>query len=196
MEAQSGGIPDRLELAQNTAPGGGADDLAALAQKTNNPIGDAWLLITQNDTTLIGGDLIDGDYPGDTELLNVTKFQPVLSFPFRDGAWNFVVRPVVQVTSVPLDDDVGSLIGVSPNDIVADPRLASIAGDPFGRTNGLGDSVLLTLAGPNTDDGWILAGGISQILPTATEDVLGQGKWQAGPAALVVRLGKITAVLA
>ena len=188
-EARHNGFPDRLELAQNDAPGGGADDLAALAQKTNNPIGDAWLLITQNDTTLIGGDLIDGDYPGDTELLNVTKFQPVLSFPFRDGAWNFVVRPVIQVTSVPLDDDVGSLIGVSPNDIVADPRLASIAGDPFGRTNGLGDSVLLTLAGPNTDDGWILAGGISQIFPTATEDVLGQGKWQAGPAALVVRLG-------
>ncbi len=28
------------------------------------------------------------------------------------------------------------------------------------------------------------------IFPTATEDVLGQGKWQAGPAALAVRLGK------
>ena len=44
------------------------------------------MLITQTDTMLIGGDLIDG-----TEVVNVTKFQPVLSVPVLDGAWNFVV---------------------------------------------------------------------------------------------------------
>ncbi len=159
-------------------------DLAKLAQKTNNPISDAWLLITQNDTTLIGGDAIDG-----VEVLNVTKFQPVLSAPMLGGDWNFVLRPVLQFSSVPVDDDVGRLFGTSPNNIVADPSLSAIAADPFGRTTGLGDTVLLTLVGPNSDDGWIFAGGASQILPTATEDVLGQGKWQAGPAALVVRLG-------
>ncbi len=123
------------------------------------------------------------------EVLNVTKFMPVLSAPILGGDWNFVVRPVLQFSSVPVDKDVGSLFGVSPNDIVADPSLTAIATDPFGRTTGLGDTVLLTLAGPNTDDGWIFAGGVSQIFPTATEDVLGQGKWQAGPAALVARLG-------
>ena len=98
-------------------------------------------------------------------------------------------RPVLQYSSIPIDDDVGNLFGVSPNDIVADPGLSSIGADPFGRTTGLGDTVLLTLLGPNTDDGWIFAAGVSQIFPTASEDVLGQGKWQAGPAALVVRLG-------
>ncbi len=159
-------------------------DLATLAQKSNNPISDAWMLITQNDTTLLKGDAIDGE-----EILNVTKFMPVLSAPIFGGDWNFVVRPVLQFSSVPVNDNVGDLFGVSPNDIVADPTLSAIAGDPFGRTNGLGDTVLLTLAGPNTDDGWIFAGGASQIFPTATEDVLGQGKWQAGPAALVARLG-------
>ncbi|MDH3662653.1 MAG: hypothetical protein OEU92_21930 [Alphaproteobacteria bacterium] len=165
-------------------PASAEDDLAALAQKTNNPISDAWLLITQNDTTIIDGDAID------TEVVNSLKFQPVLSVPVFEGDWNFVVRPVLQFQSLPFDDDVGDLLGASLNDIVSDPDLAALAADPDGRTNGLGDSVLLTLLGPNTDDGWIYAGGLTQILPTASEDVLGQEKWQAGPAALVVRLGK------
>jgi len=160
------------------------ESLAALAQQTNNPIGAAWLLITQNDTTLIGGDAIDG-----VKTANVTKFQPVISFSILDDKWNFVVRPVLQLSSMPIDKDVGKLFGVSPNNIAADPDLVDIATSPFGRTTGLGDSVLLTIAGPATDSGWVFAGGISQILPTATEDVLGQGKYQIGPAGLILRLG-------
>ncbi|MGI9290742.1 MAG: hypothetical protein ACR2QG_05640 [Gammaproteobacteria bacterium] len=143
-----------------------AEDLAVVAQKTNNPISDAWLLITQNDFTVLGGDGIDG-----TENLNVLKFQPVLSFPMFDESWNYLFRPVVQITSAPLDDDLEST-------------------DPFGdRTNGLGDLVLLNLFGPNRNDGWIWGLGPTFIVPTATEDVLGQEKWQAGPALLAVRLG-------
>lgn len=160
-------------------------DLAEIAQKTSNPISDAWLLVMQNDTTLLGGDAIDGP-----KVLNVTKLQPVLSAPLFDQRWNLVVRPVLQFSSVPVDDDVGQLFGVAPNAIVSDPNLSAIAASPIGRSNGLGDTVLLSLLGPNTNDGWIYAGGLTQIFPTATEDVLGQGKWQAGPAVLLARLGK------
>ncbi len=77
--ADSSGSPV-IMTAQSTdkasgSRGQGADaDLAKLAQKSNNPIGEAWLLITQNDTTLLKGDAIDGE-----EVLNVTKFQPCLS---------------------------------------------------------------------------------------------------------------------
>lgn len=146
------------------------DELAEIAQKTNNPISDAWLLITQNDFTLLGGDGVDG-----TENLNILKFQPVLSFPMFDDSWNYLFRPVIQMTSAPLDDrslDEG------------------FSDDPFGdRTNGLGDTVLLNLFGPNRDDGVIWGLGPTFIVPTATEDVLGQEKWQAGPALLLIRLG-------
>ena len=178
--AQSSG---ETAAADTGPPASAGDDLAALAQKANNPISDAWLLITQNDTTIIDGDAID------TEVVNSLKFQPVLSIPVLEGDWNFVIRPVLQFQSLPFDKDVGDLLGASLNDIVSDPDLGAIAADPDGRTNGLGDSVLLTLLGPNTNDGWIYAGGVTQIFPTATEDVLGQEKWQVGPAALVVRLG-------
>jgi hypothetical protein len=142
------------------------DELAVIAQKTNNPVSDAWLLITQNDYTSIGGDGVDG-----TEYLNNLKFQPVMSVPVADDSWNLIFRPVFQFISSPLDKDM-------------DPA------DPFDdRTNGLGDTVLLTLLGPNTTDGWIWGLGPTFIFPTASEDVLGQEKWQAGPAALVARLG-------
>ena len=100
-----------------------------------------------------------------------------------------VFRPVFQVVSSPLDDDAGTLFGVSPNDVVADEDLADIASDPFGRTNGLGDTVLFALLSPNTTDGWVYAAGATTIFPTAQLDVLGQEKWQAGPAGLLVRLG-------
>ncbi len=113
-------------LAQGSSGESGQADLATLAKKTNNPISDAWLLITQNDVTFLEDDAVD-----DTEVLNSFKFQPVISAPVLGGDWNFVVRPVLQFNSVPLDDDVEQLFGVSPNDIVANPSLSEIASSPF-----------------------------------------------------------------
>ena len=161
-----------------------ATDLAKMAQKSNNPLSDVWLLIVQNDTTVYKGDVLDED-----EVVNSLKIQPVMPVPVFGGDWNLIFRPVLQVISSPLDEDAGKLFGHGPGEIISDPGLSAIAGDPFGRTNGLGDSVLLTLLGPNRDDGFVWGGGVTQIIPTATEDVLGQGKWQAGPAALALRLG-------
>ena len=87
----------------------------------------------------------------DTKVLNSFKIQPVMPIPILDQKWNLIFRPVFNILSVPLDKDVGRLFGASQNQIVSNPGLASIAGDPFGRTSGLGDSVLLTLLGPNRD---------------------------------------------
>lgn len=167
---------------------GGTSDLAKMAQKANNPLSDVWLLLVQNDTTVFDGDLLDNRNE-DSKVLNSLKIQPVMPVPVFGGDWNLIFRPVIQVVSAPLDSDVGSLAGLNQGQIAADPSLSQIAQDPFGRTNGLGDSVLLTLLGPNRDDGFVWGAGATQIFPTATEDVLGQGKWQAGPAALAVLLG-------
>ncbi|WP_068081572.1 hypothetical protein [Polycladidibacter stylochi] len=158
--------------------------LEKAAKKSNNPISDIWLMVFQNDATILDGDLVE-----DTQIWNNFKFQPVISIPFLEDSWNFVVRPVFAFNSLPLDSDVGNLVSSSLEQIFTDPALAGIASSPFGRNSGLGDTVLLTLAGPNTEDGWIYAGGISQIFPTATDDLLGQGKYQIGPAALIARLG-------
>lgn len=141
-------------------------DLETAAKKSNNPVSDAWLLIMQNDLTLLDGDAIDG-----TEVRERLSFQPVLPIPIFGGDWNLVNRPVIQLFDSPVDSDLDSP-------------------DPFsGRTRGLGDTIFFSLLAPNRDDGFIWGLGPTFILPTATEDVLGQEKWQAGPAALAVSLG-------
>ena len=143
------------------------EKLAKVAQKTNNPVSDAWLLIFQNDLTLLKGDLTNK-----FEVQERMSFQPVLPVPIFGGKWNLVNRVLPQFFSVPFSDDLD------------DP-------DPLsGKTEGIGDTVLFSLFAPNRNDGWIWAVGPTTILPTASEDRLGQEKWQAGPAALIARLGK------
>jgi hypothetical protein len=138
--------------------------IAKAASKANNPVSDAWLMITQNDYTFI-------DTPGGTEMQNRLSFQPVMPVPIFDGKWNLVNRIVLGAISAPRDDDLNSP-------------------DPFGdRTEGLTDTVVFSLLAPNRDDGFAWGVGPTFILPTATEDVLGQEKWQAGVAGLAVRLG-------
>jgi len=162
----------------------GEPSMAELAQKANNPLSDVWLLLMQNDITLL-----DGDQVGGTQPLESFKIQPVMPVPVFDQKWNLIFRPIINVVSAPIEKDAGDLFGKSSAEIAGDPRLSSLAQDPSGRTSGLGDSVLLTLLGPNTASGWVWGVGPTQIFPTATENVLGQEKWQIGPAGLLLHLG-------
>lgn len=164
-QASQGGTSASDDSSQGNESAG-IIDLETAAQKTNNPVSDAWLLILQNDLTFIDGDATTG-----TEVRESLSFQPVMSVPIFGGSWNLVNRPIIRLIDAPLDNDPKST-------------------DPFGdRTKGLGDTAFFSLLAPNRDDGWIWGVGPTFILPTATEDVLGQEKWQAGPAALLVRLG-------
>ena len=133
----------------------------------------------ENDTFFLSG----RDVPG-TEVLNTTLIEPVMPIPVFGGDWNLIFRPVIPYINSPVDRDVGELRGRSAAEIAASPRLSSIASDVYGsRTGGLGDSVLLTLLGPNRDDGWVYGLGPTLLIPTATQDVLGNDKW--GPVPLV-----------
>ncbi|MBN8413843.1 hypothetical protein [Halomonas litopenaei] len=180
--AQDSGRPVTVPAHSEQAPAAG-DDLAAIAKETTNPVGSAWMLWMQNDYTHLDGDDFDGRWS------NSFKFQPVMSFPFElaEDNWNLVVRPVFQCNSSPMDESFGTLArGGSPLDI--DPDEWSRNAPHRGRTEGLGDTALVTLAGPARSDGVIWGLGMTQIFPTAEHDVLGQGKFQAGPAALIARL--------
>ena len=63
--------------------------LEKAAMKSNNPVSDAWLLITQNDTTVL-------DTPEGNKIQNRFSFQPVMPVPILDGEWNLklFVAPV------------------------------------------------------------------------------------------------------
>ena len=135
------------------------------AKKSANPVSDVWMLITQNDYTFLEKE--DGHH----EMQNRLSFQPVMPVPIMDGEWNLVNRIVANHYSAPGDREGGDFFE--------------------GRTNGMGDTVFLSLAAPNRDDGFIWGVGPTVIAPTGT-DGLTQDKWQVGPAALVARLGKET----
>lgn len=161
------------QAAAEEAAGGGIS-LAEAAKKSANPVSDVWMLILQNDYTAL--EQKDGGH----EMRNRLSFQPVMPVPIMDGEWNLVNRVVLNQYSSPGSGDLTGTL----DDIYTDDR-----------ANGLGDTVFMSLAAPNRDDGWIWGFGPTMIAPTATEDSLGQEKWQVGPAGLVVHLGKETGEL-
>lgn len=152
------GIAMAADSADNEAPKAKEHDLEAIGKQTNNPVGAAWMLWFQNDYTRMGGDAVDGH-----EYWNSTKFQPVMSFPFEmaNDPWNLIFRPVFQLQSFSFDGD---------------------------RTTGLGDTGLAVAIGPDRLDGIIWGLGVTQLFPTASDDAIGQEKWQAGPAVLLAHL--------
>ena len=114
------------------------------------------------------------------------QFMPTIPVPLGEG-WNWVSRLALPVVSVPLKSEVGKLFQFDPgNNPLPDSTLPANL-DPFGRTTGLGDIVYVGLVGPKHlprigDGKLFLAAGPTMIFPSASEDILGQGKWQAGPA--------------
>lgn len=100
------------------------------------------------------------DDDGDRLLVNV---QPVIPFSLN-ADWNVISRTIVPVIS---QDDV-------------------IPGE--GSQFGLGDTVQSLFFSPKASQNGITWGaGPVFLLPSATEDSLGTGKWGAGPTAVVLR---------
>jgi hypothetical protein len=141
-------------------------DLAELDRKLNNPLTSIWSLTFQNNTSVNTGDALDGN-----EYSNNLFFQPFM--PFEVGANKqamFTLRPVFPMATQPIFDEFSAKSSE--------------------HKTGMGDVQLLTLAGPNTGEGLVWGAGASFIFPTASDDELGQGKYQAGPAAMVFNIGK------
>ena len=168
--------------------------LGQMSALMDNPLGNVAMLFNQYDSYHMrndanGKDAIQGNFMG------------IFQFPKGiNEDWNLINRVVYNIPSVPLDQDkiddlnMGSP-GTPPGSINPGPAPALIdLAD--GRTTGFGDMYYVGLFSRKEpirlDSGakvvWGL--GFDLGLPTATEDVLGTGKWTAGPSALGVYLGK------
>lgn len=142
---------------------GGSGSLAELGSKLSNPLSDVWALFTELDVNWFRGDLSDGDYKVGSDML----LQPVMPFPLTND-WNMITRPAVPITfGTPLPD------GFNAQGITS-----------FDYTAGMADIQLPFLFSPNPkpDSRWTFGGGPTFVLPTATVEELGSGKWAAGPA--------------
>jgi len=167
--------------------------LGQMSALMDNPLGNVAMLFNQYDSYLMkndanGKEAIQGNFMG------------IFQFPKSlNEDWNLINRVVYNIPSVPLDqdkiDDLGSgSPGTPPGSVNPGPP-AALIDLADGRTTGFGDMYYVGLFAPKDpirfDNGgkgvWGL--GFDLGLPTATEDVLGTGKWTAGPSALFAYLG-------
>lgn len=159
--------------------------VAAISEAMDNPISELMAVWNQFDA-------IEAHFPR-TRLYDERdlwayryQFMPTIPAPLGER-WNWVSRIDLSVVSVPLKSEVGRLFQFDPgNNLRPDDTLPTDL-DPFGRTTGLGDIAYVGLVGPKElpkvgDSKLFLAAGPTMIFPSASEDILGQGKWQAGPA--------------
>ncbi len=167
--------------------------LSQMSALMDNPLGNVAMLFTQYDSYLIRNDAT-GDEEVQGNLMGILQFPKGIS-----TNWNLINRIVFNIPSVPLDqddlDDLGSdMGGTVPGHINPGPTpsLVNLAG---GRTTGFGDMYYVGLFAPKDaisyDSGakGVWGVGFDVGLPTATEDVLGTGKWSGGPSALYAYLG-------
>jgi hypothetical protein len=150
-------------------------DLGEIDRRLNNPLTSLWSLTLQNNLNVNKGDAVDG-----REISNNLFSQPFLPFAVGENKETMLTfRPVFPLVTNPVFSE-------------ADPTESS------DHDTGLGDIQLLTLMGPNRKEGLVWGVGGTFKFPTATEDTLGAGKYQAGPAAMLFSMGKpwVTGVLA
>ncbi len=166
--------------------------LAQMSALMDNPLGNVAMLFTQFD-------LYRMENPTNGKERNKGVYTGIFQFPKKiNDDWNLINRVIWTVPSMPLDQDkiddyeLGSGPGGAPMP-PGDSMPAPV--DLFGgRTTDFGDMYYVGLFAPSegTDvlDGKFLWGaGFDLMAPTAQEDILGTGKWAAGPSALAVYMG-------
>jgi hypothetical protein len=158
----------------------------------DNPLGNVAMLFTQFDWYVkkdpdTGREDMQGNYMG------------IAQFPKKLGKnWNLINRVIWNVGSVPLDEEANNLLGATPGDGHLIPPTDGSAGLPIdifrGRTTGFGDMMYVGLFSPSATKSmgqgkFTWGAGFDVGMPTATEDILGTGKWTGGPSALAVYMG-------
>ncbi len=139
--------------------------LEELNRRLDNPLTNLWSLVFQGNYGNRSGDAVNGERSTTTAF-----FQPALPIPVGDEYENvFIARPVIPWVKTPV--------------IEAD-------GSTSGDESGLGDIQLAAFYGPNRVDGVVWGAGATFKFPTATDDLLGEDKWQAGPALLLFKFTK------
>jgi hypothetical protein len=161
-------LPGLAAAQTSTGPGGQPLSAQELNKQLNNPVSSVWSMTFQNNFTSLENDSglnLPGWDDGDTEWMYNMNFQPVLPLRLTER-WNLISRPVFSV--------------FADRPVVDDER--------FKGRSGFGDTTFLSLLSPSAPvRGHFLWGvGPTFLFPTASPDVLGQEKWQAGPAAVAL----------
>jgi len=133
------------------------DESAELAKKLANPVASMISLPMQYNYDEYGGVNEDG-------AAHLLTLQPVIPIPLTEN-WNLITR-----TIVPLIDRQDFAL-------------------PAMNESGLGDIVASQYFSPKapTAGGWIWGVGPAELLPTASDELLGGDKWGLGPTGVALR---------
>ena len=166
--------------------------LGQMSALMDNPLGNVAMLFTQFDF-YVKKDPVTGRE--DTQY----NYMGIAQFPKKLGKnWNLINRVVWNVGSVPLDDAANNFLGATPGEGHLLPPTDGSPGLPIdifrGRTTGFGDMMYVGLFSPSAtksmgEGKFTWGAGFDVGMPTASEDILGTGKWTAGPSALAVYMG-------
>jgi hypothetical protein len=168
--------------------------LGQMSALMDNPLGNVAMLFTQFDLSRM-------ENPANNKTAEKYNYMGIAQFPKRiTKDWNLINRVIWNVPSMPLDQ--GKLTASQrnfsngPGESFQPP-----AGTPpalidlfSGRTTGFGDMYYNGLFAPTKgipmgDGNFLWGAGFDLGIPTATEDILGTGKWLGGPSALAVYMG-------
>ncbi len=164
---------------------------AQIAKLMDNPVGNFAAVFFQYDYIQFKGPRTD------TKVVHKLQIMP--TFPISLGSdWNLINRVVFPFLSVPVNKGFGECMGAAPGSILTDcPNFPGLLADPYDRTTGFSDLAYVGLASPkkpikieSTGGAVIWGVGATAMLPTASEDVLGTGKYNLGPSAVVGYLGR------
>src|ERR1700693_2075462 len=154
----SSSIAQAQELTAQQPSAAENDSAAEASKQAANPLAIVWLMQFQQNHNWIGMPANNGN-----RVQSNLQFQPLMSVKLTDD-WNLITRPIIQMFSTT-------------------PFLDQTAQDK--RVTAFGDTVLaLALSpAPKLVGNSLLAAGPSFIFPTATNSLIGENKWQVGPAA-------------
>ena len=174
----SGAGAEKKQSEGEAAPGGYTPE--QIAKMIANPLGYLWLLNIQNTTTWYNGSATQAANQ-DLKAQNTLLLQPVLSMQFTPGV-RLITRPIVPINSFELPSNFNSLTNSTQ------PSSGQVT---FERTTGLCDITWQNFF--STNEGvkppTILGAGFALVMPTASSEVLGTGKWSAGPSAVALHMG-------
>ncbi len=173
--------------------------LGQMSKLMDNPIGNVAMWINQVDVFDLTNDAVDSKR--DKTQIN---YMGVIQIPTSISEdYSIIHRVVYSVPSFPMSqhkiDNAGDPSPSQPPG-GGGPSLPPSSGsrlpiDQFsGRTTGFGDMYYVGLISPKNppkigNGTTVLGFGISQSFPTATDDVLGTGRWATGPALIAGYLG-------
>ncbi|MEM7008383.1 MAG: transporter [Thermodesulfobacteriota bacterium] len=139
--------------------------LQELSSEIINPLAKIWRLDFENDTFYNTGDI------GKKVWTNTLTFRPRL--PVSLGDWVLLIQPQVPLVDTEPKFEESILRGITVRNVT-----------------GFGDTILATLLGREFHKDIEIGIGPTFVLPTATKNITGQGKWQAGPAASIFYVPK------